>query len=185
MAEDLQPILQYLNQPNTDYAYMLSGAWGSGKTYFWKHVVVPALEPSDGEKVQWQLMYVPLGSVASAEDIRKAVVAQLHPLLATGGKWLGPLAPTVLEYLPLPGPVKTGGAKAVDWVKSWGVWGKVGTGSPLDRSLRALRGGRDLVICFDDLERAAMPLKDVLGQINQFVEHLGAKVVILRTRTRS
>lgn len=36
-----------------------------------------------------------------------------------------------------------------------------------------------LVICFDDLERSPLPVTEVLGYINQYVEHLGAKVVVL------
>ena len=46
MAKTSTPVFSsLLIEPNTDYAYMLIfGAWGSGKTHFWKHVVVPRLK---------------------------------------------------------------------------------------------------------------------------------------------
>ncbi|MFM7717389.1 MAG: P-loop NTPase fold protein, partial [Microcystis sp.] len=28
---------EYLKKENTQYAILLNGAWGSGKTYFWKN----------------------------------------------------------------------------------------------------------------------------------------------------
>jgi hypothetical protein len=37
----------------------------------------------------------------------------------------------------------------------------------------------DVVLCFDDLERCSIPVGDVLGRINQYVEHEHAKTIIL------
>ena len=32
-----QLVLDYVNAPSTDYAIMLTGAWGAGKTCYWKN----------------------------------------------------------------------------------------------------------------------------------------------------
>src|SRR4051794_10101730 len=111
MSKDLEAVVQYLNQPETDYAYMIDGPWGSGKTYFWKHMVVPALTPNEGESSNWTLVYLSLHAIKTSDEIRKAVIAQLHPVLGRTGPWLGALAPTVLEYLPLGTPLKAGAGK--------------------------------------------------------------------------
>lgn len=37
----------------------------------------------------------------------------------------------------------------------------------------------DTVLCFDDLERANCDIADILGYINNFVEHDGVKVIII------
>lgn len=40
------------------------------------------------------------------------------------------------------------------------------------------------VICFDDLERCNIPLSEVLGYINNFVEHKNSKVLILSDESK-
>ena len=159
MSKDLDAILQFIQQPNTDYAYMLTGAWGSGKTYFWKHIVVPRLQEqaNSGDLIA----YVSLYGLEKAEEIRSAVFTQLHPRLAKAGKYASMLAPMLGGLLGVQSPE----SEKVSEVLS----GFVGR----------LDNGKQLIICFDDLERTPMPIEIRFGQINQFVEHAGAKVVIL------
>src|SRR5690606_36383430 len=38
---------------------------------------------------------------------------------------------------------------------------------------------KDKVVCFDDLERCQIPIKELLGFINDFVEHRNLKCIIL------
>lgn len=47
------------------------------------------------------------------------------------------------------------------------------------KTLAKLSGDNALIVCFDDLERASMPVVKMLGHLNPYVEHLGAKVIIL------
>ena len=39
-------ILRYLKTANTDYAVMLNGGWGCGKTYYIEHALKDAVEAS-------------------------------------------------------------------------------------------------------------------------------------------
>ena len=39
--------------------------------------------------------------------------------------------------------------------------------------------GLNSILIFDDLERCKIPINDLLGYINQFVEHLNLKVIIV------
>ena len=38
MDDLIESILDYVRSDYTDYAIMINGEWGSGKTYFWKHL---------------------------------------------------------------------------------------------------------------------------------------------------
>ena len=39
MEDLVESILDYVRADYTDYAIMLNGEWGSGKTYFWNHKI--------------------------------------------------------------------------------------------------------------------------------------------------
>ena len=84
MPQALDAILQYLKQPGTDYGYMLTGPWGCGKTYFWKNVVVPAIESSEfcKEEDKPSIVYVSLYGIDSLDQVEDAIISQVHPLLA-------------------------------------------------------------------------------------------------------
>ncbi len=44
MEDLIESILDYIRADYTDYAIMLNGEWGSGKTYFWDHKIKPKIE---------------------------------------------------------------------------------------------------------------------------------------------
>ena len=44
MNQLIDEILDYVKSKNTDYAVMINGKWGSGKTYFWDKELRPAIE---------------------------------------------------------------------------------------------------------------------------------------------
>ena len=44
MEELVESILDYVRADYTDYAVMINGEWGSGKTYFWNNKVRRKIE---------------------------------------------------------------------------------------------------------------------------------------------
>lgn len=44
MEELVESILDYVRADYTDYAVMINGEWGSGKTYFWNNKVRKKIE---------------------------------------------------------------------------------------------------------------------------------------------
>ena len=40
MEDLVESILDYVRADYTDYAIMINGEWGSGKTYFWIHNII-------------------------------------------------------------------------------------------------------------------------------------------------
>ena len=48
--EIITSFLNYLDNTIYSYAYMLDGSWGSGKTFFVKNMLIPAIEKREREK---------------------------------------------------------------------------------------------------------------------------------------
>ncbi len=69
-------VIKYLNEPETDYAIMINGPWGSGKTYFIKHKIKDIIK-------YWgsKFAYVSLYGVSQSTEIDKKILISLYPLL--------------------------------------------------------------------------------------------------------
>src|SRR5664279_6493667 len=65
-------IFRYLEAPNTDYALMINGEWGSGKTFFWRTSIEDRLT-----KQERKVLYVSLYGVTTAADIDWRTFGQL------------------------------------------------------------------------------------------------------------
>lgn len=140
-------------------AVMINGPWGAGKTHFIKaHMEArrQAAFKADPQNERVHL-YVSLNGVRTFHEVRDLFFAETNPVLnSTTAKLIGTIA-----------------LRAVNAVTN-------GAALTLDDARRFL--GRDIagyVLVFDDLERCAMPLQEMMGFINDFVEHEGMKVVIL------
>jgi hypothetical protein len=142
------------------FAVMLRGTWGSGKTWFIDRLRA-SLEEVHGKKV----IYVSLYSVARTSDITDQFFQQLHPLLASG-KVQKPWA--LLKTL-----VK--GTLRVDLTGD-GDKDNLQLGIP---DFQQSADPRKAILVFDDLERCAMPPSELLGYLNQFVEHDEYRVIVL------
>jgi KAP family P-loop domain len=165
MNDASQIIATYLRETRPTYALMIDGPWGSGKTYHWLHTVAPEAQSlkAPATKKHFRTAYVSLYGIARVEDISTEIFMALHPALNTqtgklirgiGGMLLGPAGDIMEKKLGVKLPnVKV---KLADWAR-------------MD----------DAVLCFDDFERCSIPLNELLGHINQYVEHKGARVLIL------
>jgi len=152
-------VINYLNyyffgDSITDYAVLITGSWGSGKTYFIKNKIFN----NDKEKVK--PLYVTLNGVASVTEITDQFFSQLHPRLSSKSvRMLGIFASRIVN-----GYAGTDVAKDAD-----------------DKSLvkDIFLNINNRIIIFDDLERCLIPIQSILGYINSFVEHDGCKVLIV------
>lgn len=143
-----------------DFAVLLSGPWGSGKTHLLKAYLASApVKP----------LYVSLYGVSRTSQIEEEFYRQLHPVLASRGmKVLGAITKAAIK-----GTVKvdlTGdGKEDANWNASL----------PEIDLTKQLGNPRERLLVFDDLERCQMPLSEVLGYINSFVEHDGLKAILV------
>ena len=167
MEELIECICDYVRKPYTDYAVMINGEWGSGKTYFWNNKLRNRLEAITINGKKYKTIYMSLYGINSLEEISKKIFIETNPMISKSLKKFvdnrqGNLIP---EY------VKTG----LDMANLFGNMNY--SSDKLDFS--KLFAIDDKILCFDDLERANVDVIDILGYINNFVEHDGIKTILI------
>ena len=170
MKEFEEFLLSYLHEPETFYSIMLTGAWGCGKTFYWKKVLKPLIEAQKvkhSEDKNYRTIYVTLNGVESTTDIDKLLVLSASELFNKKGfkiaGRLGKAALTVADSVFLGGGLEK-------------VFSKT--------NFIDLFQFKNVVICFDDLERSLVSPESVLGYINDLVEHNGIKTLILSNESK-
>lgn len=142
-----------------DFAVLLDGPWGAGKTYFIKDFLsqIP------------KHLYVSLYGLSNTQQIDDELFRQLHPVLsAPTMKVMGRVAKGLLKgtlKIDLDGDGKDDGSASIN-IPELG----------LQKELSSPDGH---LLVFDDLERCSLPVGEVLGYINAFVEHAGVKAIII------
>ena len=148
------------------YAVLLKGNWGVGKTWFLKEMMASLHNPDYRVKTH---LYVSLYGIASFEEIENEFFRQLHPVLSS-------------KKMALAGKIGKGLLKAtlkIDLNGDGKSDATVATQIPDINLPDYLSNTEGLILIFDDLERASMDLESLLGYINYFVEHQGYKVIII------
>lgn len=166
MEELVESILDYVRADYTDYAIMINGEWGSGKTYFWNNKIRKKIDTMRLNGKQYTTIYMSLYGISNLEEISKKIFIETTQLMdknlrrymeANGQS-------TIPEY------AKTG----IDMANLFGIANnedKINYGEFFSTD--------DKVLCFDDLERANVDVIDILGYINNFVEHDHIKTIII------
>lgn len=168
MKELIDSIEEYIRRPYTDYAVMINGEWGSGKTHFWNNKLrqrIETIRNKDGQL--YKTIYISLYGINSLEEISKKIFLETNPLMSKALKKF--TDNSVGNYLPE--YVKTG----VDIANLYGAIQPTTT----QQDFSKLFSTSDKVLCFDDLERANIDIVDILGYINNFVEHDGIKTILI------
>jgi len=166
MEDLVESILDYIRSDYTDYAVMLNGEWGSGKTHFWNNKIKKKIESMQLNGKRYTTIYMSLYGISNLEEISKKIFMETTQLMDKNlrrfmnSKGQG----TIPEY------AKTG----IDMANFFGV---TQNGNKLDYA--EFFATDDKVLCFDDLERANVDVIDILGYINNFVEHDHIKTIII------
>ena len=166
MEELVEGILDYVRSDYTDYAIMINGEWGSGKTYFWDHKIRNRIESMHINGKQYTTIYMSLYGISNLEEISKKIFIETTQLMDKNLKKFmnSHNQTTIPEY------AKTG----LDMANFFGV---TQNGDRLNYA--DFFSTDDKVLCFDDLERANVDVIDILGYINNFVEHDHIKTIII------
>jgi hypothetical protein len=158
-TENIKAIFtDYLATEKTQYAILLNGTWGSGKTYFWKNDLVKIVVQKE-----FKAIYISLNGVSKIDALEHLLFLKLMPFIGNQeNKTLKGATTIVTNVANLLGKnlFKT---TLTDIFK--------------DLSVDAFNFSK-YVICFDDLERCQIPIKEVLGFINNYVEHKNLKTII-------
>lgn len=165
-AEKNIPIKEYLDyylalDTSPEFAVLLRGKWGSGKSWFIKDYL--------GQYMPDTYLYVSLHGVTSYSEIEDAFFQQLHPVLSVRG-------------MKLAGRILKGLAKTtikIDMESDGREEGGLLPSVPDFSVPYFLKKSDSRYIVLDDLERCSIPIQNVLGYINQFVEMGGQKVILI------
>src|SRR5574344_1545934 len=166
MEELVEGILDYIRADYTDYAIMINGEWGSGKTYFWNNKIKPQIETMQVNGKKLTAIHMSVNGISNLENISKKIFIETTQLMDKNlKKFMGSNGVrNIPEY------AKTG----LDMANFFGV---TQNGDKVDYAQFFTTD--DKILCFDDLERANVDVIDILGYINNFVEHDHIKTIII------
>ena len=166
MEDLVESILDYIRSDYTDYAIMINGEWGSGKTYFWNNKIKKKIESMQLNGKRYTTIYMSLYGISNLEEISKKIFIETTQLMDKNlRKFMESTGQdTIPEY------AKTG----IDMANFFGV-----TQNDNKLDYGEFFATDDKVLCFDDLERANVDVIDILGYINNFVEHDHIKTIII------
>lgn len=166
----------YMHNPDPQYAVMLKGEWGCGKSFFvnkWIKEYTSAVEEECLEPI-----YVSLYGLKDTSQITESIDRVLHPFLYSKR------AKLTKKLLKIAGKVvlKTSFDDNKDGDEDISLDATLDSLSILlSKDINIL--GNKLII-FDDLERCLIDMKLLLGYINSFVEHGSCHVILVGDETR-
>ena len=81
MEDLVESILDYIRADYTDYAIMINGEWGSGKTYFWNNKVRNKIESMQLNGKRYTTIYMSLYGISNLEEISKKIFIETTQLM--------------------------------------------------------------------------------------------------------
>ncbi|MCI8444211.1 MAG: hypothetical protein HFJ37_03460 [Clostridia bacterium] len=166
MEDLVEGVLDYVRSDYTDYAIMINGEWGAGKTHFWNNKIRKKIESMQLNGKRYTTIYMSLYGISNLEEISKKIFIETTQLMDKNLRKFMKVngQETIPEY------AKTG----IDMANLFGV---TQNGDRLNYA--DFFSTDDKVLCFDDLERANVDVIDILGYINNFVEHDHIKTILI------
>lgn len=163
--EIVQAIKNYIEDTVYPYALMITGEWGSGKTYFIKNNVISELENYQQKKI----VYISLYGLNSIEEINKLVFMniilgseksnKMEKVIEPG---VNLLAGIVKPFIPIPDVIKD--KKNIENIMEI-----------FTKNFKT----ENIVLVFDDLERCSCPIEEIFGYLNTFVEQNKNKIILI------
>ena len=156
-------ISNYIRMNNSG-ALMITGNWGCGKTFFIKNTVIPSVKGSLGKNI----IMVSLFGITDLSEIPERILYAYWDEFGkeNAGLDLGKVAKVVSKL-----------TDSIPKLKEYVDINKlVGKGQGIYKLIP-----NDIIICLDDLERVVetIDINNVLGVINELVENLGYKVIVI------
>lgn len=167
-SDQIDIVLQYL-KIETNYAVIINGQYGIGKTHFYKNDLAPKIKEvslTKDDRKKYTPIHISLFGFKSLEEIQTAIFIELFPILKSKGlKLAAGIGKSIIRGI-----------------------AQLNQAGDIDKYIGDISQDADdwlkydeLVICFDDLDRKSesLDLRDVFGFINSLVENQGAKILII------
>lgn len=155
----------YLKLSSPEYAFLLCGEWGVGKTHFIDEFI------EKKNNMDLKLIKISLFGLKEISDINACIFQELHPIL--GSKY-AKLAANVLK-----GAIRLGVKLDVDSDGTSESTVKTKFDKLDIRKLFSDGKSKEIVLIFDDLERSEISTVEMLGFINALVENSKVKVILV------
>ena len=199
-----EAVLEYINNVDTDFAIMIDGEWGSGKTHFWKNEIegpINKLQQDDLRELantltsfklvpnnhsfhrlnrsfpkNKKIIYISLYGLNKLEDIDNNITMKL--LTPEGIK-------SFEKYIPRLDGLINSGLSLFSKIPAIPFMELARLTSVKDEIFKLVKENKldknfnEIILCFDDLERSSFPIDLVLGYINRFVEHNNIKTIVI------
>lgn len=146
-------IKKYIDDSTYNYALLLDGEWGSGKTYYIKNEIIPAINKKT-------IIYLTLFGIEDKTTIKSEIIAK--SLIKSDNESINGFIDSIITSIDISGIANKGNIKLDNMDK---ILEKIDT--------------KNTVIIFDDLERCKLDLQEIFGLINYYVEHVGIKCIIV------
>ena len=168
--EIVQAVQSYIRNDSAKYALLINGAWGSGKTFLYENYLVDAISDIEVEKNKRKSnIYISLYGVSSIEALSKHLLTSY--LIYTKAKGSKIAKKGVKPVAGILGVV----SKAF----SFSIGSFSADFSKAIKGINSLIESKNMVVCFDDLERCTIPINVFFGYVNNLIEHCNCKALIL------
>lgn len=166
-------IMSYVKNRIYNYAVLIDGDWGTGKTYFIQKSLIPKLEQSG-----YMPIYISLYGINSTDSVSQKIALSIlinklpdhkkalaQKCIPIAGAYVLPLGQALVNAtgLSVLTPLLKSPKKDIPW----------------DAIFNKFSDSRTRIFIFDDLERCSLPINEILGYINSLVEHESEKVLIV------
>lgn len=166
MTEDLTKRITQFLEIDTNYAVIISGDYGIGKTFYFKKKLFPLVRditvPNSEKEEKYRPILISLFGIKSVEEIQKQIFLELFPLLKNKGvKIASDIGKSLLKVF--------SGVDIEQYVND------------ADTSSSDIINYNKLLLCFDDIDRKSddLKIKELFGFINNLVENSNTKVIII------
>ncbi|MFC0322000.1 P-loop NTPase fold protein [Gallibacterium melopsittaci] len=154
----------YLAKEKTDYATLLTGNWGVGKTYFIKEYI----ESRKRGNYKNKFIYISLFGLKSIKEVKDSIFQGIHPFLSSK------ITKNIVKLVK--GSINA--TTKIHIVDDYESNIEFSINSNYFNSIMKEDNGKKFFI-FDDLERTLIPIEEILGFINLLVEHHNNKVILI------
>lgn len=169
---------EYLKMEKPQFAVMISGKWGCGKTYYIENQIKEwskKKERDSKDSVLLKPIYVSVNGLNNVGSVVRKIKAVLHPILYSKGAKVAKKVVLAAMNIAVKNKVDLEGDGTGEDLNSL-----LDTEGILDIFMsdsNSVKGNRILVL--DDIERSKIPLDELFGFVNGIVEHSNSKVILI------
>ena len=164
--------LRYLHDDSYNYAVLIDGEWGSGKTYFVNNTLTKIIEKQESDlETSRKVQYISLYGCKAISDVQENIAwsfAEDARKVIQDKNNFGTTAQKVSNNILLSSK-KIGNA----------ILKKFLPNMPLYEIASDWLNLGSFIFVFDDLERCDCPINEVFGFLNELVEHENTKVILI------